>query len=36
VIVWGERDISEELRRRYPQHEVTVLPVTPHGASRVG
>ena len=35
VIVWAERDISGELRARYPQHEVTVLRVTPQGASRV-
>lgn len=35
VIVWAERDISDELRNRYPQHEVSVLPVSPRGASRV-
>lgn len=32
VIVWAERDISDELRTRYPQHEVTVLRVTEKGA----
>jgi homoserine kinase len=35
VIVWSERDISDELRTRYPQHEVSVLPVTPRGAALV-
>jgi homoserine kinase len=34
VIVWAERDISDELRVLYPQHEVRVLPVTAQGASR--
>jgi homoserine kinase len=34
VIVWAERDITDELEARYPQHEVVVLPVTPHGAAR--
>jgi len=33
VIVWAERDISDVLRGRYPQHDVAVLPVTAHGAS---
>ena len=33
VIVWAERDISDELHARYPQHEVRVLPVTPNGAA---
>jgi len=32
VIVWAERDISNELRGRYPQHEVMTLRVTPHHA----
>jgi homoserine kinase len=32
VIVWAERDISADLRARYPQHEVTALPVTRRGA----
>jgi len=35
VIVWAEHDISEELRSRYPHHEVAVLLVAPQGASRV-
>jgi homoserine kinase len=34
VIVWAERDISEELRRRYPQHEVLVLSVARDGAGK--
>jgi len=34
VIVWAEREISDELRARYPQHEISVLRVTPHGANR--
>jgi homoserine kinase len=33
VIVWAERDISEDLRSRYPQHQVLVLPVTRAGAA---
>ena len=32
VIVWAERDISEELRRRWPQHEVLRLGVAAEGA----
>ena len=32
VIVWAERDISGELRARYPQHEVLVLRVAKRGA----
>jgi homoserine kinase len=32
VIVWGERDISEELRGRYPEHEVLLLRVAQNGA----
>jgi homoserine kinase len=32
VIVWAERDISDELRQRYPQHEVMTLAVTREGA----
>lgn len=35
VIVWAERDISDELRVRYPHHEVTALPVSPEGARRL-
>lgn len=34
VIVWAERDISAELQARYPQHEVRLLRVSPHGAYR--
>jgi homoserine kinase len=32
VIVWAERDISDELRARYPQHEVLALSVAAVGA----
>ncbi|HEY1564747.1 MAG TPA: homoserine kinase [Gaiellaceae bacterium] len=32
VIVWAERDISEELRARHPQHEVLALGVAQAGA----
>jgi homoserine kinase len=32
VIVWAERDISDELRTRYPQHEVLALSVARDGA----
>jgi homoserine kinase len=32
VIVWAERDISEELRARVPAHEVLPLGVARHGA----
>jgi homoserine kinase len=32
VIVWTERDISDELRARYPQHEVLALRVAHGGA----
>ena len=32
VIVWAERDISDELLARYPQHEVMTLPVSGEGA----
>jgi homoserine kinase len=32
VIVWAERDISNELRTRYPEHEVLTLPVARDGA----
>jgi len=32
VIVWAERDISEELRMRWPQHEVMRLRVAAQGA----
>jgi homoserine kinase len=35
VIVWAERDISDDLRARYPLHEVMVLPVAPEGARRL-
>jgi hypothetical protein len=33
VIVWAERDISDELRARYPQHEVLILRVAHSGAA---
>jgi homoserine kinase len=32
VIVWAEREISDELRARYPQHEVMTLRVARDGA----
>jgi homoserine kinase len=32
VIVWAERDVSEELRARYPQHEVMALRIARDGA----
>jgi homoserine kinase len=32
VIVWAERDISDELRARYPQHEVLALRIAQNGA----
>jgi homoserine kinase len=32
VIVWAERDISAELRERYPEHEVLALRVAQDGA----
>lgn len=32
VIVWAERDISEELHARYPEHEVQTLRVAQDGA----
>jgi len=35
VIVWAERDVSDELRARYPQHEVMALRVARDGAGRV-
>ena len=35
VIVWAERDMSEELRVRYPQHEVMPLSVAADGAAAV-
>ena len=35
VIVWADRDISEELRARYPQHEVVRLRVAERGAGLV-
>lgn len=34
VMVWAERDISEELRARWPQHEVMRLRVAGHGAGQ--
>jgi len=34
VIVWAERDISEELRTRYPAHDVMTLRVAKEGAHR--
>jgi homoserine kinase len=33
VIVWAERDISDALRVRYPQHEVLAFRVAPRGAA---
>jgi homoserine kinase len=36
VIVWAERDISDELRARYPQHDVLALRVARGGAGPVG
>jgi homoserine kinase len=35
VIVWAERDISDELRARYPEHEVMRLRVAREGAGLV-
>lgn len=35
VIVWAERDISADLRARYPRHEVRLLPVARAGAGRL-
>jgi len=35
VIVWAERDVSQALRQRYPDHDVEVVAVTPHGARRL-
>jgi homoserine kinase len=35
VIVWAERDISDELRRRYPRHDVMSLRVAERGAHPV-
>jgi homoserine kinase len=35
VIMWAERDISDELRARYPRHEVMALAVAGEGAHRV-
>jgi homoserine kinase len=32
VVVWAEGDISDELRARYPQHEVLTLRVARSGA----
>jgi homoserine kinase len=32
VIVWAERDISEDVRSRYPQHDVRALTVARDGA----
>jgi homoserine kinase len=32
VIVWAERDISDDLRARFPHHEVMALPVARDGA----
>jgi homoserine kinase len=34
VIVWAERDISDELRTRYPQHGVMTLAVAREGAGQ--
>jgi homoserine kinase len=35
VIVWAERDISEELKARYPLHDVMTLRVARQGAHRL-
>jgi homoserine kinase len=35
VIVWAERDISDELRARYPRHQVLPVPVAGDGAHQV-
>jgi homoserine kinase len=35
VIVWADRDISEDLRMRYPDHEVMALRVSETGAGAV-
>lgn len=35
VIVWADRDISDVLRARYPEHDVITLRVAQHGAHRV-
>ena len=35
VIVWAERDCSDDLRARYPNHEVMRLRVAEHGAGHV-
>lgn len=35
VIVWAERDISDELRARYPEHEVLALRIAQDGARAV-
>jgi hypothetical protein len=35
VIVWAERDISAELRARFPQHEVLSLRVAEDGANLI-
>jgi homoserine kinase len=32
VIVWAERDIAEDIRARYPQHEVRTLSIAREGA----
>jgi len=34
VIVWAERDVSDDLRARYPEHEVVALRVAQDGAGR--
>jgi homoserine kinase len=34
VIVWAERDVSDDLRARYPEHEVLALEVAQDGAGR--
>jgi homoserine kinase len=34
VIVWAERDVSDDLQARYPEHEVLALRVAQEGAGR--
>jgi homoserine kinase len=35
VIVWAERDVSDELRARFPQHEVLSLRVAKDGTNLI-
>ena len=36
VIVWAERDVSDDLREQFPQHEVLSLRIADDGAGMVG